>query len=58
MDKVVEVWLNQDHTSNPTWRALINALRVNTVEGGKPVAAEIEKNHCGGQAVGQGRYSV
>ena len=44
MDKMLEVWLN--HTfSTPTWAALVKALRDYTVEGGKPVAAEIEAKY-------------
>ena len=58
IDKMLEVWLNQDHTSTPTWEALVDALRDDTVEGGKPVAADIETKYLGrGQSVGQGRYS-
>ena len=55
MDKMLEVWLNHTY-STPTWGALVNALRDDTVEGGKPVAAEIEEKFMGGgQSVSQGR---
>ena len=47
MDQMVEVWLNHTY-STPTWGALVTALRDVTVEGGKPVATEIEANYIGG----------
>ena len=48
MDQMLEMWL--DHTlPTPTWGALVDALRDDTVEGGKPVAAEIEANYIGGE---------
>ena len=49
MDQMLEMRL--DHTlPTPTWGALVNALRDDTVEGGKPVAAEMEANCIGGVA--------
>ena len=57
MDKVIEVWLYYAY-STPTWRALVDALRDDTIEGGRPVAAEIEAKYMGrGQSVSQGKYS-
>ena len=47
MDQMVEVWLNHTY-STPTWGALMDALRDVTVEGGIPVATEIEANCIGG----------
>ena len=47
MDQMIEVWLSHTY-STPTWGALVTALRDDTVEGGKPVAAEIEANYIGG----------
>ena len=55
IDGMLEVWLSHTY-STPTWGALVNALREDTVEGGRPVAAEIEAEYLGRrQSVGQGR---
>ena len=51
---MVEVWLNHTY-STPTWEALVIALRDVTVEGGIPVAAEIEAKY-GVLSVDQGRF--
>ena len=47
MDQMIEVWLNHTY-STPTWGALVTALKDDTVEDGRPVAAEIEANYIGG----------
>ena len=45
-DEMVELWLKHTY-STPTWGALVTALRDVTVNGGNPVAAEIEAKHGG-----------
>ena len=47
MDQMLEVWIKETY-STPTWRALVDALRDKGVEGGKPVATEIETKIGGG----------